>query len=191
MPCVYHMKAADFRGATIYPLNRLRERYPEVYDAQRAKYAGREVLMEARISLLDVLWNDVIHCAPLHPHQFYRAMRDAGGAPRPDLEWFRVPLERLAHRRAVYWHPLRRPPDRPRYHFATDEFAPFVPEEYAELALLPPEQLAYYREEFAAGRRPLLARFTTHVLVAGAIDVTGLMVFRWDAPHHSPDTPLN
>ena len=61
MPFVYHIRSADFRGTTLYPLNRLRDRYPDVYEAQRAKYRGREWLLEARVPLLDVLWNDVIH----------------------------------------------------------------------------------------------------------------------------------
>jgi hypothetical protein len=46
------------RGETLYPLNQLRSVDPALYGRERAKYKGREAVLEFRIPLIDVLWND-------------------------------------------------------------------------------------------------------------------------------------
>ena len=49
------------RGDVLYPLNTLRGLYPDVFERERGKYAGREALLELRIPILDVLCNNALH----------------------------------------------------------------------------------------------------------------------------------
>jgi hypothetical protein len=178
MECVYHQKR-DFRGTRLLPLHALAEEYPDLYRAARAKYAGRERLMDYVVPVLGVRWNDVIHCAPIHPRLVYLALRKAGASPEP-REWFQIPVQRLPVERTV-WFGYRTtfspfegdfPPD--------DEFEPFDPARYRELDRLPAKTLAYYREEVRQGRQPLLRfQHVPHVLVAAPIEVSDVGVIEW------------
>ena len=97
-------------GDVIFPLNRLVAVAPDVYEYQRAKYAGREAVLDYRIPGTDLLFNDTVHCAPIHPHHLYRARQAAGLTvePRPQPPAimsgfaYEIPLERiLSHR--TFW----------------------------------------------------------------------------------------
>ena len=48
MPFVYHLCADDFRGTSLLPLNALRAAYPDVYDRECAKWAGRESVLHGK-----------------------------------------------------------------------------------------------------------------------------------------------
>ena len=179
---VYHRRAPGFRGETIYPLHALAERFPDLYDAQRAKYAGREALMDNIVPLLGRRWNDVVHCAPIHPHRVYRALAEAGDAPQlgERRQFFRIPVGRLAGVRAVWFtYPAD---ERPAFPIGADQVAWFDPTRYEELTAVPPRTCAYYRAELAAGRPPLLYRHVPHVLVDGPIDVADVDIIEWHQP---------
>ena len=197
---VYHRKRPDFRGDQLVPLTVLQRLHPDLYVAAAAKYRGREWTMAWRIPILYVLWNDVVHCSPLHPHRLYRALR-----PRaPDLfgewesfEFFAIPVERFGHRRAVYWKfAAPRYPAAPwaawtpteRAAWAAD-FEPFAPERHRPPPDVPPVTLAHYDDVLARGQPVLVYYGIPHVQVAGAIDVAGLAVIRWSEPPGAPERP--
>src|SRR6478752_8928342 len=107
MSFVYHTVPRDMVGEVIFPLNRLAAVAPDVYEYQRAKYAGREAVLDYRIPGTDLLFNDTVHCAPIHPHHLYRARQAAGltveSRPQPPAIMsglaYEIPLERiLSHR---------------------------------------------------------------------------------------------
>jgi len=58
---LYHRVPADLKGHILYPLNQLKSIYPSLYDTKATTYQGREAVMQARIPLLNCLWNDVPH----------------------------------------------------------------------------------------------------------------------------------
>ena len=45
---LYHRAVRDVRGDHLLPLSTLRERYPDVYAREAAKYVGRKALMQER-----------------------------------------------------------------------------------------------------------------------------------------------
>ena len=57
---IYHVKRPDFSGTRLYPLNRLKDRLPGIYESAVKKYEGREWLMNVAIPTLGCLWNDVL-----------------------------------------------------------------------------------------------------------------------------------
>lgn len=177
MQYVYHGKQAGFRGSTIYPLNRLKEVHPDLYAMQAAKYGGREWVMDTVVSHLGLRWNDVIHCAPIHPHLIFLALQRAGAARSPDVTWFKIPVDRIAESRAVYLEQRS-----PGLGLEAADYAPFSRGRYRELTAVPDGAIAYYAEMVGQGRRPLLFQGVPHVLVADPIDVAGVEVIAWGTP---------
>jgi hypothetical protein len=188
MQHVYHWKPPGFRGAVIYPLNQLRAVYPDRYEAAAAKYRGREWLMDEVIPLLGVRWNDVVHCAPIHPRHVYVALQRHDPQPVAAREWFRIPVARLRPHRVVYYKHRFLPPLPPAPRTAADQaayaadFEPFAEARYRELAALPAATIAHFESALAGGRRPLLFNWVPHILVDGTIDVSGVAVVEWSRP---------
>lgn len=54
------MKPKNLAEDTLYPLNVLKDRYPEQYREHAAKYDWRLELMDIVIPKLNCLWNDVL-----------------------------------------------------------------------------------------------------------------------------------
>ena len=89
MPFVYHLCADDFRGTTLFPLNALRVAYPDVYDRECAKWAGRESVLQWQVPHLGVAWGDTVNLAALDPVHLIQARKRLG-----------VPFSRLLERRS-------------------------------------------------------------------------------------------
>jgi hypothetical protein len=157
------------RGETLYPLNALRTVHPDLYDDERRKYVGREKLLDLRIPILDVLWNDALHLAPIHPLHLARVWRAAGlESPAWERDFFEIPVERIDAKRTVWFARGALPLD----------VEPFEPGRYRELMQPPPAYDAYLREYQDRGRHPRPFAHLPHVLVAAPIDVAGLRLVR-------------
>ena len=168
MPFLYHARPARMRGETLYPLNALRTIDPDLYEQERRKYAGREELLELRIPVLDVLWNDALHLSPIHPRRLAAAWRAAGlSSPAWDREFFEIPVERIDAGQAVWFESGVLP---------LDDVVPFDPVAYFELREPPPRYREYLRDYKARGRRLRPFAYLPHVLVAASLDVAGLRV---------------
>lgn len=181
-------------GRILYPLNQLAEVAPEVYASQRSKYLGREAVLDARISADGLLFNDTVHCAPLHPHRLFAARARLGFDP-PRASgfsglYFEIPLERLSAHRVLWYRwetlwingaPAEDVPLTP----PLNEFEPFDSGRYRELPDVPEAHLAYLRRIKREGKRPLLFVHIPHVLIAGPIDTEGLSVVAWDEPRNA------
>jgi hypothetical protein len=178
MPFLYHARPDDMRGDTLLPLNQLRRLHPDVYERAREKYAGREAVTAFRVPVLDVLWNDALHLSPIHPARLAAAWAVAG---LPESAWegefFAIPVDRIDAGRAVWFaqevYLTRDAPDLP-----AEDFSPFDPARYEELAELPAGYADYLRQRRESGRP--LRRFAAvpHVLVTAPIDVAGLTLVR-------------
>ncbi len=195
MRVVYHGVPRDIRGDVIYPLNRLAEIDPRLYELQRAKYAGREATLDFRVPGIDVLFNDTVHCAAIHPYQLYAQASELGFDPprRPQPPvlitglFYEIPLDRIV-RHPVVWYSARTiwisaaPNEDVPLEAPAEEFEPFDADRYRPLETPPPARLDYLRRVKERGERPLLFVHIPHVLIAGPIDVSGLKVVAWDEP---------
>ena len=173
MALLYHARPPEMRGDTLLPLNRLRDVYPDLYARERAKYDGRELLLELRIPILDVLWNDALHLAPIHPALLAAAWRAAGlSSPAWERDFFGIPVDRIASGRAVWFASgvlvdgRIDPADVTAFDAAT----------YRELRDPPPTYHDHLRRN--DGRPPRPFAHVPHVLVAAPVDVTGVAVVR-------------
>ena len=181
VPSVYHLCAEDFRGTTIYPLHRLRDEHPDIYELERPKWDGRESVLNFGVPHLGVTWGDTVNLAALDPVHLVAARRRLGVAYSRLLERrvVRIPVERLAGRDAViyesrsHWLNSRPGQDVP----ATppeEDFTRFDVSSYEELTEVPQLHLDYLAQQKEAGEPALGFVFVRHVLVAGPVDISGL-----------------
>jgi hypothetical protein len=185
VPFVYHLCAADFRGTSLLPLNALRLAYPDVYDRERTKWAGRESVLQWQVPHLGVAWGDTVNLAALDPIRLIQA-RERLGVPFSRLlerRVVRIPVQRIAYQPAVvyesrsHWlnsRPGENVPSTP----PEDEFTPFDADKYEELLEPPRLHLEYLREQLDSGQPALGFVFVRHVLVAGPVDIGGLPLDR-------------
>ena len=75
---VWHGVPKGMVGDTVVPLGQLRLLDPDLYETQKAKYAGREAVLDYQIPLLSCGFLDTVHCSSVHPHKIYRARQEAG-----------------------------------------------------------------------------------------------------------------
>ncbi len=76
---VYHRVPLQLRGTVLYPLNELRDVYPDLFAELRKNYASREDIAYLRIPPLgNCLWNDVLFFSPVHPELHKAALEKEG-----------------------------------------------------------------------------------------------------------------
>jgi hypothetical protein len=191
---VWHGVPQGMVGETLVPLGQLRSVDPARYEAQRAKYAGREAVLDYRIPLLDQGFLDTVHCSSVHPHRIYEARKKAGFTvpARSDDGWgiglaYEIPLERILANPTA-WYSWRTPwvngypdedvPGEP----PSDEFEVFDPARYTPLPDVPDLHRRYLARMHEERRRALTFVHIPHVLVAGPIDIGGCRIVRWEEP---------
>lgn len=168
-PKLYHRKTPDFRGHDLYPLNRLKDVAPDLYDRQRAKYAGREDVMQQRVPQLNCLWNDLLHFTPLHPAQVAQLARSEGLVWH-EAKWFEIdPVAAgfTSANTAVF----RYANIDLEYPIPRDEFESFDIERLALMCDLPQPTRDYYRSIPRGSSRYFIFAGVPHVLHRGSVDI--------------------
>ena len=168
---VYHVLPERMVGSVLYPLNELRDRDPATFERARAKYEGREQVMELRVPLLDCLWNDVLHLSPVHPGEIVNALQAVGFTP-DRRRFLEVDAGRLEPSRTVLF---LNSTDR-EHRFDEDQWKWFDSRAVAQHARLPQATRDYYAACARDSTRPFLFAHAPHVLFRGSLDVKGLTV---------------
>ncbi len=172
---LYHRVPADLQGPVLYPLNQLKDVHPSLYATKAANYRGREAVMQARIPLLDCLWNDVLHFSPVHPARIQTALAAAGFA-RKRRRYFEIdPLGKgfNAANAVIFYHQRI---TLEAFRLEEADFQAFHPEGLKTLGEVPAATMAYYRESFQRGKRPLVYLYVPHILYRGTLDSTGIRI---------------
>ena len=166
---LYHVRPDPLLGSALYPLNELRERHPEAFARARAKYEGREQVLEMRVPLLDCLWNDVLHLSPVHPAELVEAL-EAAGVTADRRRFLAIDAAELEPTLTVLF---RNSTDR-EHRFDEGQWTWFDAAAVGGLARLPQATRDYYGECARAGTRPFLFGYVPHVLYRGSLDVKAL-----------------
>lgn len=174
MDYVYHFKRKGMMGKTIYPLNELKNIYPEVYDQQVAKYKGREQLLEKKIPYLDCLWNDVIHLSPINPQLILNIYHRDDLVPeiRKDevFEVYKIPVERLEEAQTVCFQSFNFDPS--NFDPNLNKFWEFKHSDYSELKEVPREQIEVWHKDKEAGRVLFWYSHIMHILSKTNLDIS-------------------
>ncbi len=193
MAVVWHGVPREMIGETIFSLDRLRTVSPGHYARQTAKYRGREAVLDCRVPILDVGFNDTVHCSPLHPTRLYLARKRAGfdvpARPEPPADFtglfFEIPLDRILDH-PVLWYSWKTlwingaPDEDVPLTPPAEDFEPFDSARYSPLVQVRARHVDYLQRMRQEAKRPLLFVHIPHVLVAGTIDVSGCRVVAWD-----------
>ena len=181
--CLYHMCSPDFRGEVLYSLSGLRSVYPDLYERERVKYEGREGVLRFVVPGLEVTWTETVNLSALHP-KYLVADRRRLDVPFSNLLTRRVleiPVERLSGQNAVAYassaHWINSSPNDPTAPTEPpiEDFSPFDAATHREPTIVPPLHTEYLLQQLKRGERALGFVFIPHVLVASAIDVSGLV----------------
>jgi len=172
---VYHRVPAHLKGDILYPLNQLKSIYPSLYVTQAANYRGREAVMQARLPILDCLWNDVLHFSPVHPSKVQQALADAGFVRKPRYYYEVNPVEKGfdASNAVIFLHQRV---TLEKFRLEEADFRAFDPAGLSSLGEIPEATAAYYREMFEKGKSPLAYLYVPHILYQGRLDIRGVKV---------------
>ena len=173
---LYHRKSPDFRGNVLYPLNALRGIAADLYDRQRAKYAGREEILRQRVPALNCLWNDVLHFSPVHPARVAELAR-AHDLLWSEAEWFEVDPVAAGFtpaNTAVFRYADIRLEDS----IPDEEFEAFSMERLAGMTELSSSTREYYRSVAPGSGRYFIFVGVPHVLHRGTVDVAHARLVR-------------
>lgn len=97
---LYHLPSSPVRGDAILPLNRLRERYPDLYEMHRAKHAATPDVPTHVIEPLGCTRGDVVFLSPVHPAPLFAALQRCGKAIGDGEPWI-LPAARLDPDRTI------------------------------------------------------------------------------------------
>jgi hypothetical protein len=152
-------------GDTLYPLNKLRGLYPELYTEQRAKYSNRPHVPESYIEPLDCAWGDVVFLTPVHPQDVFQAISEAGFQRPQRTGFFEIDAESLDPALTTIWlgHAQER---------KTESYLPYETNRLKSLQSVSDYTRAYYADCKESNVRPLLWHGLTHVLYKGEIHIS-------------------
>ena len=78
---LYLLPRTSVRGDEIIPLSQMRTRFPDLYELNIRKYAGRPDRMNQPVEPLHCTWSDVIFLSPVPPASLFAALRAREGRP--------------------------------------------------------------------------------------------------------------
>jgi hypothetical protein len=170
---IYHMVPDQMFGNILYPLNTLKDTYPDVYERQVSKYVGREHITRQHIPILDCLWNDVLHFSAVHPKEVKQALIEAGRNPDFTMSYYQVDPKMIDPKNAIVY--LYAHADN-KEKMNEKNFAPYNSDEVAKFSSMPDVTKEYYKEMIGKGERPLLYHKIPHILYKGTLDTTDLPI---------------
>lgn len=164
MDYLYHGVPKDMRGNTLYPLNQLKEFYPDIYEKEATKYKNRGYLMEQKIPLLDCLWNDVLHFTAVPPIKIKNTLSSLGKNYK--YKFYQIDPKEFSKENTVIY--LFKPNKKV---FTSDNFIEYSPEIVKDLQDIPVETMEYYKKKIESGEQPLMYQYIPHILHRGSIQI--------------------
>lgn len=176
MTLLYHLKPRNLIGAALYPLNQLREIHPEMYQAQIAKYHGREQLLTRTIPLLNCLWNDVLFFSPVHPGAIRYGFKAVGKSWKP-LTWFVIDPKKhdFTSQNTVVYHSRIKAP-KGDFDLDPDQISGFDESNLMPIDELPVSVQSYYQDAVAKDEPIFPWHGLPHILHQGCINLDRLDV---------------
>ena len=150
---LYHIVPKDMRGTILYPLNRLREIFPDLYELKRAKYIGREEVAATYVPVLDCYWGDVVQMVAVPTEVIQRRQKLRG---KELYRFFEIESDDLERSNLCAW---------------LDDFVLFDPT--LPVDRVSPEGKAFFEEKLRKDgwARPFV--MIPHIFYKGEIDISG------------------
>jgi len=173
MSYLYHRVPKNLTGNILYPLNVLKEKYPDIYQEHVKKYVGREHLLQEKIPPLHCLWNDVLHFSPVNPAEIKKALIKAGAKSDAVRLFYQIDSTIFDPKNTVTY---LYPPTNKINQVNKKTFIPYNPDDLEKFSNLPKATKEYYKQMIMKGEQPLLYHYVTHILHKGELDTTNLPI---------------
>ncbi len=177
---IYHFKRKNMSGNELIPLNRQKEKWPEMHKEHVKKYEGREKLLEKKIPILNCLWNDVLHFSPINPQLILDVYHKENLVPdiRKDevFEVYKIPVGMLSEEKTVCFQSFNY--DFDHYSPELDKYWKFSLSEFEELQEVPKEQIQIWHQDKKAGRVLFWYSHIMHVLSQTTLDISDCEILR-------------
>ena len=161
------MVPRNMNGEYLFPLNEMKDKYPEIYKEAIKKYLGRERIMERKIPYLNCKWNDCVHMTAAKPQQVINALLEANSPPRKRIKWYKIDPKTLDKSKLiVYLDPKKKSDDNIK------EFKEYRIKDLKEYSKIPKETKTYYKNKFQSKEKPLLFHLIPHILHKRSINIT-------------------
>ena len=183
---LYHKVPADMKPneegkKILYPLNELKERFPEVYAEKMKKYYsedGREEIPGWSIPTLEnTKWGDVLQMSAVHPQDLMDSLNDHDFYYKP-MKFYQIDPEKLDPTNTTIFL------DKDEVHQeGMDNFTEFNHDNLGDHSTVPQNTKEYYQEisdknkelklEYKDKEYPFLFKGVPHIFHRGPIDVSG------------------
>lgn len=177
---VYHMllRVDRLRDDTLYTLNTLKRKHPDLYERALEKYSWRPQSLEQYIPHLDCLWGDVVFLSPVHPDRVCAALARHRCRSVPVFPYHAIPIADLNVAHLAIW--LFRSPM-----FDPVEVLPFDTTILEQSQDIPEATVAYFEAQRIKQEAALFFFHVPHVLYKGSIDVSAYPL-HYTSPYEPP-----
>lgn len=159
-------------GNVLYPLNQLKEIYPDIYSEHFNKYKGRELVTKNVIPKLNCLWNDVLHFIAVDPKKVYEEIRKYRPSV-PKTYYYKIPAEVLDQENAVVYLYNNSSID---IDMDNKYFINYQPSDLDKHSILTKKTKEYYKEVYEKGGIPFLWVNVPHILYKGVLDISKIEI---------------
>lgn len=170
---LYHRVPKNMQGNVLYPLNLLKEKYPDIYAKEVSKYDNRKHLLEVKIPLLNCVWNDVLHFSAVHPSHIKEALIAGGKDADFTLSCYQVDPKMLSSENTVVYLYNQGSATNPSN---KKVFIPYNPNDIGKFAVMPEGTKRYYKESITQGKKTLLFHLIPHILYRETLSIVGLPI---------------
>ena len=176
---LYHMVPEDMKPdeegrQILYPLNMLKEKFPDLYEIEAEKYSSsdhRRTIPKMLIPTLErAAWGDVLQLTAIHPEDLKEALVEAGFTPR-ELKFYQVDPDLLDPQKTTIYLYRENVGDE-----SAENFSAYDAEKLVEHSRVPEKTKEHYKEQYTNGNRPFLFVGVPHVFHKGPIDVSNFPV---------------
>lgn len=163
MAYLYHIVPSKMKGNKLYPLNKLKNKFPEIYKKEIKKYEWRKGILKRKIPVLNCLWNDVIHLTPVNPLKIKKELEKAGFKMK-SFKFYKFNASDFDSENTIiflYKHEL----------MALDNFEKYDYKKITNLNKVPKKTIDYYKKSIEEGKKPLFFYYVPHILFKGNLKI--------------------
>ena len=165
---IYHRVPENMTGSILYPMNQMKNINKDIYNLYKSGYKGREHLLDRQIPYLNCLWNDVLHCCPVHPQKIIDALKKAGVKNIPKFDYFEIDTtSNIDIKNAVIFY-------RNSNKFGDIRFEPADQADWTKVDIIPQLTLDYFAEVAKTNEPLFLHQGIPHFLYLGTIQTKNL-----------------
>lgn len=168
------MRSNEEGRKILYPLNILREKFPDLHEMEIGKYSNSEYRKNLPKTIIPTLeratWGDVLHLQAIHPEEIKKALTDAGFHPR-ELKFYQVDPALLDPEKTTIFLYREGVGDD-----SIENYSEYNPKKLTEHSKIPEKTRESYRQDFVKKERPVLFVGVPHIFHKGPIDVSDFPV---------------